>query len=67
MSEKGRSVVEDDEVDPLARNHPAKARDQPAQRRPSIGTGGLLVEEQRDVEIAVLSSAPPCAAAEEVR
>jgi hypothetical protein len=65
MSEKGWGVVQDDEVDERRRHHAPETSRKLPYRLPPLGAGGIEVEEDADIEIAVFACTTARTASEE--
>lgn len=65
MPEKRRRVVQDDDVEQVARHGAPEAAGQPLHRGASIGARSVLVEEHANVEVAVRPVMSRGAAAEQ--
>lgn len=65
MPQQSRGVVEDDEVDEGARDLAAEPRGEVSDRAPAVVTRAFLIDENGDVEIALLSRTTGGAAPEE--
>lgn len=67
MSQEGGRVVQDHDIEPLARDFAPKAPGQTAYRLASILSRQILGHEDGDVEITFLACVAPCAASEQKR
>ena len=67
MPQERRSVVEDDEIDELGRDHRAQTRREAPDRPPTVGACRVVVQEHRDIEVARRARRPSRATAEEER
>ena len=67
MPQQSRGVVEDDDVDEGARDLTAQPRGKVSDRAPAVVPRAFLIDEDGDVEIALLSRTARGAAPEEKR
>jgi hypothetical protein len=65
MSEQGRGIVEDDEIDQGRRHDAPQSSRKPTQGSAPVGPRGVGVEEDTDVEVAVFAGAIARAASKE--